>query len=99
MTPATSPKIIVIVVVAIALLAVTCVTTLSWVIIFGVVPDPVLLTAYVGITTGIVGTLAGLLVSTKSATGTQEPIQTTVTNTPQNPVNVTEPVAQESLKV
>lgn len=94
MPPATSPKIIVIVVVSISLLAIVSVLTLSWTIISGASPDPVLLTAYVGITTGIVGTLSGMLISTKSNPTNAEPVPTTITNTPGNPVNVTEqPIA------
>lgn len=93
MPTATNPKIIAVVVVSIAILSLACVLTLSWTIISGAQPDPVLLTAYVGITTGIVGTLSGMLISTKSNPTNSEPTPTVITNTPQNPVNV-EPVAE-----
>lgn len=97
MPTATSPKIIAVVVVSIAMLALVGVCTLSWCIIMEKQPDPVLLTAYVGITTGIVGTLSGMLISTKSNSTTAEPVATTVTNTPQNPVNVSEQPASPPL--
>ncbi len=59
--PATSKRIITIVVATLAVCSVITITTLSVCVILGVKPDPTLLTAYVGITTGSLGALTGLL--------------------------------------
>lgn len=78
--PATSAHIITIVVISIAALALIGVATLSYLLIAERQPDQVLLTAYVGITTGLVGCLSGLLINTRSST-----------HAPQQPVVETDP--------
>ncbi len=68
--PATSKRIITIVVTTLAIGTVVTVTTLSACVILGVKPDPTLITAYVGITTGFLGALTGLLANTRTTPGT-----------------------------
>ena len=68
--PATSKQIIVIVVIAIAVGAVTCVGTLAWCLLTGTKPDTVILTAFVALTGQLVGSLTGLLVNTRTTPGT-----------------------------
>jgi hypothetical protein len=68
--PATSKRIITIVVSTLALCTVITISTLSACVILGTQPDPTLITAYVGITTGSLGALTGLLANTRSTPGT-----------------------------
>lgn len=68
--PATSKRIITIVVATIAICAVVTITSLSICVVLNVSPNTTLLTAYVGITTGALGALTGLLANTRSTPGT-----------------------------
>jgi hypothetical protein len=67
--PSTSVRVIAIVVTAIALDAFIGITTLSVCLVMGIKPDPTLITAYVGITGGLVGALTGLLANTRTTPG------------------------------
>ena len=69
--PATSKRIITIVVSTLAICTVITITTLSACVVIGVKPDPTLITAYVGITTGSLGALTGLLANTRSTPGSE----------------------------
>lgn len=79
--PATSKRIITIVVSTIAICAVVTITTLSTCVILNVKPDATLLTAYVGITTGALGALTGLLANTRSTPGTDADMPKVTTST------------------
>ena len=65
----TSLRIITIVVCGIAVDATIGLLTLSYCLIFGIKPDPTLITAYVGMTGGLFGALSGLLVNTRTTHG------------------------------
>jgi len=67
MQPQTHPKIIFLVIGSIALLSLICVSTLSYCLIEHKEYDQTLLTAFVGISTGLLGALSGLLVNTRTA--------------------------------
>lgn len=82
--PSTSPKIIALVVATIALDATFGVCVLAYCLIRGITPDQVLLTSFIGLTTGLVGTLTGLLINTRS--GKDEPAKTEIVNSKLNPV-------------
>lgn len=80
--PATSAHIITIVVISIAALALIGVATLSYLLVAERQPDQVLLTAYVGITTGLVGCLSGLLINTRSSSHpSEQPVVETASKT------------------
>jgi hypothetical protein len=68
--PATSKRIITIVVATLAIVALITIGTLSYCLIFGVHSDPTLLTAYVGIATGSLAGITGLLANTRTTPGT-----------------------------
>ncbi len=68
--PATSKRIITIVVVTLALVAIETITTLSICLVMGAKLDPTLLTAYVGIATGSLAGITGLLANTRTTPGT-----------------------------
>ena len=68
--PATSKRIITIVVATIAVAALITITTLSVCMILGSKPDPTLMTAYVGIATGSLAALTALLANTRTTPGT-----------------------------
>ncbi len=87
--PATSITIIKIVVSAIAICAIVTVVTLSICMMRGVRADPTLITAYVGITTGSLGALTGLLANTRSTPGTDADM----------PKAVLEPVIKADVKL
>jgi hypothetical protein len=98
--PATSKTIIKIVVATIAICAVLTIATLSACVILNVRPDATLLTAYVGITTGSLGALTGLLANTRSTPGTDADMpKATLVPDPPTPVSVvssvTDPVHTE----
>jgi len=69
----TNPKIIALVVGTIAVDATVGLLVLSYCLVLGIVPDQVLLTAYIGLTTGLIGTLTGLLINTRSQSQPVEP--------------------------
>jgi hypothetical protein len=62
----TSLRIITIVVCGIAIDATIGILTLSYCLIAKIEPDPTLITAYVGVTSGLFGALTGLLVNTRT---------------------------------
>lgn len=62
----TSLRIITIVVCGIAIDATIGILTLSYCLVVGIKPDPTLITAYVGVTSGLFGALSGLLVNTRT---------------------------------
>jgi len=68
--PATSKRIITIVVATLAICTVITIGTLSVCVVLGAKPDPTLITAYVGIATGSLGALTGLLANTRTTPGT-----------------------------
>lgn len=68
--PATSKTIITIVVCFIGIDTTVGILTLSACLILGLKPDPTLVTAYVGLTSGLTGALIGLLSNTRSTPGT-----------------------------
>jgi hypothetical protein len=68
--PATSKGIIKIVVWTLAVVAIMTILTLSICVIMGAKPDPTLLTAYVGIATGSLAGITGLLANTRTTPGT-----------------------------
>lgn len=68
--PATSIRIITIVVVTLALAALITITTLSVCLITSAKPDTTLVTAYVGIATGSLAALTALLANTRTTPGT-----------------------------
>ena len=89
----TSLRITTIVVMAIAVLAALAVGSLAWCMIMGIDSNQVLLTAFVGITSGLVGALTGLLVNTRTPhTADDEPstINANITNPVSDPVNMTD---------
>lgn len=89
----TSIRIIRLVVIGIMVLAGESLTVLSAVIIFKIVPDPVILTAYVGITNYLIGALTGLLINTRTQPSgpiSQDTIpEVKVVNKPDDPVPTT----------
>lgn len=82
--PATRSSTINIVIIALSVLALICVGTLSYCMCKDVKPDPTLLTAFIGLTTGLTSALATLLVNTRSSGG--GPIAMRVTNSKRDPV-------------
>lgn len=86
MPPQTHPKIIFIVVCSIAGLAFLTAGSLCFCLLSKEKPDQVLLTAVVGLSTGCVGALTGLLINTRTtppnAASTTETVSTTVTKQP-----------------
>ncbi len=68
--PATSIRVIFLVVSCIALGALVCLSSLAYCLIFKLEPSPVILTAFVGLTGQLVGSLTGLLVNTRTTPGT-----------------------------
>lgn len=90
----TSPKLIGFVVGAIAIDSTIGLCVLSYCLIMGLTPDQVLLTSFIGMTTGLFGTLAGMLISTRSAQpgATESTTTTTITPAPvvPKPGDVTE---------
>jgi len=86
MTPTTNLRIITIVVLSIAANSFIGISTLSYCMVIGLKPDPTLITAYVGITSGLVGALTGLLVNTR--TSSAAPAVTPVTVENREPVDV-----------
>jgi hypothetical protein len=80
--PATSKRIITIVVSTMAIAAVETITTLSIILIKGAKPDPTLLTAYIGIAAASLTGLTALLANTRSSPGTDADMpKATVTQT------------------
>lgn len=69
--PATSIRIITIVVIAIASDATIGILTLAYCMISMIQPPESLTTAFVGITSGLVGALTGLLINTRSGQATE----------------------------
>lgn len=108
--PATSKRIITIVVVTLALVAIETITTLSICLAMGAKLDPALLTAYVGIATGSLAGITGLLANTRTTPGTDAdmpkgtltpdtplaPTEVKVVNEPKDPVP-TEEAPKENL--
>lgn len=93
MIPATNIRIITIVVMAIGIDSTIGLCTLAYCMIAGIRADPTLITAFVGLTSGLSGALTGLLANTRS--GSQDglpghPIETKITNTESQPVPVAE---------
>jgi hypothetical protein len=88
MTPTTNLRIITIVVTAIAIDALLGLATLSYCMIVSLKPDPTLITAYVGLTSGLSGALTGLLVNTRTQERQELPVKTTIENLPNDPVPV-----------
>ncbi len=87
--PATSKRIITIVVGTLALCAMLTIGTLSVCIIMGTKPDPTLLTAYVGIATGSLAAITGLLANTRTTPGTDADMpKGTIVPDPPTPVQV-----------
>ena len=68
--PSTSKRIITIVVATLSILAIMTIATLSMVMIMGVKPDPIVLTAYVGIAGSSLTGLTALLANTRTSPGT-----------------------------
>jgi hypothetical protein len=85
---ATSLRIITIIVVTMAIASLFCIATLAYCLINNIQPDQILLTAFIGVTSSITGTLGGMLVNTRSSNG--EPIQTTIMNNKSDPVPTVE---------
>jgi hypothetical protein len=85
--PSTSKRIITIVVVTLAIVALITITTLSICMILGTKPDPTLLTAYVGIATSSLTGIAALLANTRSTPGSDAdmPKGTLTPDTPNTP--------------
>jgi uncharacterized membrane protein YczE len=79
--PSTSIRIITIVIVAIGLDATIGIGTLSACMLLGLKPDPSLVTAYVGITSGLTGALVGMLSNTRSQPGTDDDLPKAVVAT------------------
>ncbi len=90
--PSTSKRIITIVVATLAICAILTIGTLSVCVIMGAKPDPTLLTAYVGIATGSLAAITGLLANTRTTPGTDAdmPKGTLVPDVP-TPVQVVNP--------
>lgn len=89
--PATSKTIITIVVSFIAVDATIGLLTLSWMLINKITPDNVLVTAYVGLTSGLVGALTGLLANTRSSPGTNDEMAKAVVSTAVTAVTADKP--------
>lgn len=68
-------RVITIVVVALAIDGFIGTSALAWCLVNNIKPDPTLLTAFVGLTSGLTGVLGGMLMSTR-ATSTNPPEQT-----------------------
>ncbi len=88
--PATSKRIITIVVVTLAVIAFMTIFTLSLCVVLGAKVDPTLLTAYVGIATGSLAAITGLLANTRTTPGTDAdmPKGTLTPDTPPPPTEV-----------
>lgn len=82
MQPTTNLRIITIVVLSIATDSLIGIATLAYCMVIQIKPDPTLITAFVGITSGLVGALTGLLVNTRTQTehGTNNPVSVQVEN-------------------
>ena len=65
--PTTRPVIINIIVITVALMSVTGMGVIAACLILQLKPDQVVFTAFVGLTTNVVGTLTGLLINTRTA--------------------------------
>ena len=68
--PATSKRIIIIVVATLAISTIICLVALSACLVLGYKPDPIVFTAFATITGQIVGSLTTLLSNTRSTPGT-----------------------------
>lgn len=75
--PATSLRIITIVVFAIAVNVTICIGTMAYCLISKITPDTTLFTAFVGVTGGLAGALTGLLVNTRTSPGTDSELPKT----------------------
>ena len=80
--PATSIKVITIVVIAIAVGSILCITTLAFCLLWGKWSEGSLLTAFVALTGQLIGSLTGLLVNTRSTPGTDQDMPKTDKPTP-----------------
>ncbi len=93
--PSTNKGVIFVVVTTLAFNATVGLTALSYCLVFKVQPDQVLLTAFVSITTGLLGVLGGMLTKTSPTETTKQaipipvPSQVHVTNQPDDPVPTT----------
>ncbi len=93
--PDTNKGVIFVVVSTLAINATVGLSALSYCLVFKVMPDQVLLTAFVSITTGLLGVLGGMLTktsptqATSAAPATAIPSQVHVTNKPGDPVPTT----------
>lgn len=90
---ATSLRITTIVVLSIAVLAGLAVITLAWCMISEIKPEQALLTAFVGIASGLVGALTGLLINTRTSLTPGTPndlptINAKIVNTAKDPAQV-----------
>jgi hypothetical protein len=93
--PDTNKGVIFVVVCTLAVNATVGLTALSYCLVFKVMPDQVLLTAFVSITTGLLGVMGGMLTktsptqSTSAVPATAIPLQAHITNKPGDPVPTT----------
>lgn len=87
----TSIRIITIVVCAIATNATLGLMTLAYCMVTGRQPDPVLVTAFVSLTSGFAGALTGMLINTRSTPHEPtDPPEVKISNTSDHPVPVKE---------
>lgn len=94
--PATSLRIITLVVVAIAINVTACIGTMAYCLISRITPDTPLFTAFVGVTGALSGALTGLLVNTRTTPGTdadlpKATVTTTVSDKPVTTVTTDKP--------
>ncbi len=92
--PDNNKGVILVIVLTLAANATVGLSALSYCLVFKVQPDQVLLTAFVSITTGLLGVLGGMLTKTAPTETTKSsavviPSQVHVTNQPGDPVPTT----------
>lgn len=89
MTPQTPIRVIYIIVLTEAALALIGVSALAFSLFYKTYADPSILTALIALTSGLVGSLGTILTNTRQNTAPAEPIPTTIEQPPNNPVPVT----------
>lgn len=72
----------------ISLMAIVCIVSLSWCLIFSKTMDQTLGMAYFGVTNALIGYLAGCL--SKTTPTAIAPLEAKIVNTEKEPVNTTE---------